>query len=83
MNNIVKNPKYYWPQLRISLCLECSKKFEFLRSSDIYQERFIDAIKKAQPFSVSSLRVPIGSETIQFTQTHLAEIQEILKSGKY
>ena len=83
VNNIVKNPKYYWPQLRISLCLECSKKFEFLRSSDIYQKRFIDAIKSAELFSVRSLRIPIGSESIQFTQTHLAEIQEILKSGKY
>lgn len=45
VNNIVKNPKYYWRQLRISLCLECSKKFEFLRASDIYQKRFITALK--------------------------------------
>lgn len=82
VNNICLRPQYYWPQMRISLCLECSKKFEKLRNNEYVLKQFYDAIKNADVFSNEPISIPIGNEEIHFTQTHLAEIQEIFKTGK-
>ena len=38
VNNIEIRPKYYFPQLRISLCLECSKRFEYLRNKHMIED---------------------------------------------
>lgn len=32
-NCIERKPRYYFPELRLTLCLECSKKFELLRNN--------------------------------------------------
>lgn len=80
VNNIELNPKYYFPQLRISLCLECSKLFEYLRNSPKIREKYIEEIKKAQILSEGTVDIHVGQEyTITFTAKHLAEIQEILR----
>ena len=80
VNNIELNPKYYFPQLRISLCLECSKLFEYLRNSPKIREKYIEEIKKAQIQSEGTVDIHVGQEyIITFTAKHLAEIQEILK----
>ena len=83
VNNIAVQPRYYWPQMRIALCLNCSKKFENLRRIDSVREDFFDALRNTNIQSPEPIEIPIGNMYISFTQTHLAEIQEILKSEKY
>lgn len=80
VNNIEKEPKYYFPQLRISLCLECSKQFEYLRNNEKIRLAFLSDIKNAIITYQGKIEVPIGKyDSITFTGKHLFEIQEILK----
>ncbi len=79
VNNIEKLPEYYWEECGIVLCLECSKHFEELRESSDIRERFYNKIKEANVNVDKPIEIPIGTETVTFSQIHLAEIQEILK----
>ena len=82
VNNIESKPEYYWPQLRVALCLECSKKFETMRNNKEIMDKFYKNIMRANTYSDEPIVVQIGNADIKFTQTHLAEIQEILKQDK-
>lgn len=82
VNNIWTQPEYYWPQMRVALCLDCSKKFKIMRQNREIIEKFYSNINTADIQSREAISVPIGNANIRFTQTHLAEIQEILKSDK-
>jgi len=79
VNNLELKPDYYFRQLRVSLCLECSKKFEMLRNNVRVRKTFIEAIMKTQIYQdQGAVDIPIGDEeVITFTAKHLAEIQEI------
>lgn len=80
VNNIEYKPSYYFPQMRIALCLYCSKKFEELRYNTRFREEFLMGIvDKVISEDDEIIDVPIGPEEIRFTAQHLAEIQEILK----
>lgn len=79
VNNIEKNPKYYWEECGIVLCLECSKHFEELREKIDVRERFYREIKKADVNVDEPIEIPIAADSITFSQSHIAEIQEILK----
>ena len=83
VNNIQRKPKYYWPAMRLSLCLECSKKFESLRSDPFWNAKFEQAILSANTSTPDPVKVPIGNVTITFTQTHLEQIKTILKKKFY
>lgn len=83
VNNIEFHPKYYFPQLRIALCLECSKRFEMFRNND-REKRFLDRIKHANAMGKGTVEIPLFDDySITFTAKHLAEIQEILSSELY
>ena len=82
-NSIFVEPKYYWPQSRISLCFNCSKKFTQLRSNSSFLKQFHSAILSANVNGKDAIAVKIGDSEIHFTQTHLAELQEIIRTGKY
>ena len=82
VNNIWAQPKYYWAQTRIALCLDCSKRFEAMRSNKEIIEQFYRNIESANINTSEPITIQIGNADIRFTQTHLAEIQEILKSHK-
>lgn len=82
VNNIWAQPKYYWPQTRIALCLDCSKRFEAMRSNKEIIDQFYRSIESANIQTNEPITIQIGNADIRFTQTHLAEIQEILKSSK-
>lgn len=80
VNNIESSPEYFFSQLRIALCLECSKRFEALRRNDSIRNAFIESIIDYDIYNESTVDISIGSnDTITFTAKHLAEIQEILK----
>lgn len=84
VNNIIVTPKYYFPQTRVALCLECSKSFEAIRNAHNRKhgeaDSFVTAILEARIDDAGCVDVPIGKDTIRFTATHLAEIKEIFKS---
>lgn len=79
VNNVQRHPKYYWQECGVALCLECSKHFEELRENKTIHDRFINAIRKADPKYTKPIEIAIGNETITFSQTHIAELQEILQ----
>lgn len=80
VNNLELLPKYYWVECGVSLCLECSKRFEELRENRSIRDRFYKKILETDVNVDKPIEIPItDSETITFKQTHLAEIQEILK----
>lgn len=81
VNNIESLPEYFFAQLRIALCLECSKKFEAFRRNNTIRKEFLKRITEYIIYDDESIiDIPIGKEdTITFTAKHLAEIQEILK----
>jgi len=89
VNSLVLAPKYYWPQLHMCFCLECSKRFEEYRRNERVIQKFYDGIAKASIHSDVPIEVVIDRNpdnekciSITFTQKHLAEIQEILKTNK-
>lgn len=47
-----------------------------------FMEKFYKKIEIADTSSTNAISIPIGDVDIRFTQTHLAELQEIIKSGK-
>ena len=79
VNNIELKPKYYFPQTRVALCLDCSKRFESMRQDANKRETFLDQIKCTVITKEGKLSIPFGNEHLTFTATHLAEVQEILK----
>lgn len=86
VNNIELKPEHYWKQLRVSLCLECSKRFELLRQDLMFRNDLMRRLECAHPSNDQDnvqIRFPVaGGEqfSMVFTRTHLAEIQEILKA---
>lgn len=80
VNNIELNPEYYFPELRVALCLECSKIFEQLRNYAPFRKKFIENIIGADLTYQTTISIPIGGDyTITFTGKHLSEIKEILR----
>ncbi|MEG2138417.1 MAG: hypothetical protein RRY64_07115, partial [Oscillospiraceae bacterium] len=80
VNNIQAAPKYYMPQMRIALCLECSKHFESLRNNEKIANDFLAVICDAKITNQGQIEIPIKEYKIRFTATHLAEVQELLKN---
>ncbi len=80
VNNIETQPTHYFSRLRISLCLECSKRFELFRSNDSIRKAFLETIKAEKITQDQGVvDIPIaGDETITFTARHFTEVQEIL-----
>lgn len=79
-NDIEKAPAYAWNQMYLNLCLTCSKDYISMRYNDIVWGEFINAIMAVKPSTAGKFEVPIGNSTITFTATHIAEVQEILKT---
>ncbi len=83
VNNIEREPEYFWKEMRIALCLECSKEFEELRGNDDFYKEFLEEIlRKDLHEGKGAVEVKIGykeNQNIKFSRQHLAEIQEILR----
>lgn len=80
VNNIELNPTYYFPQLRISLCLDCSVEFKDLRKNNDIRTSFEAALRNTPiPPDKDTISIQLGPDSeVIFTAKHLAEIQEIL-----
>ena len=62
--------------------LDCSKRFEAMRSNKEIIEQFYRSVKSTNVHTSEPITIPIGNADIRFTQTHLAEIQAILQTNK-
>lgn len=78
-NDIQKNPKYGWNQMYLSLCLNCSKDYIYLRNNPTVWRNFVEELINTDISNQSAIEIEIGDRTITFTATHLAEVQEIFK----
>ena len=80
VNNIELNPTYYFPQLRVALCLDCSVEFKDLRKNNDIRTAFEAALRNTPiPPDKDTISIQLGPDSeIIFTAKHLAEIQEIL-----
>lgn len=78
-NDVQKKPKYGWDQMYLSLCLNCSKDYVFLRNNPTVWKNFIAEILSVDVANKSTIEIEIADRTIAFTATHLAEIQEIFR----
>ena len=77
---LLKEPKYFFEQMRIVLCLDCGKRFEEMRKGESYCD-FLNELKEADTRNEGRISISITEdECITFTAKHLAEIQEILRS---
>ena len=79
-NDIEKNPAYAWEQMYLSLCLNCSKDYKLLRNNDIIWQQFVKSIMGVNPLNEGAIEISIGGESVTFTATHLAEVQEIFRN---
>lgn len=79
-NDIEKNPAYAWEQMYLNLCLNCSKDYKLLRNNEIIWQQFVKSIMGANPLKDGAVEIPIGGESVTFTATHLAEVQEIFRN---
>ncbi len=82
VNNIQLKRDYYYDECGIALCLNCSSTYKMLRAvPDIY-DRFITELKNANYKQNKPVSVSINDKNIIFSQTHIAELQRILKDGQ-
>ena len=80
VNSLELKPKHYFPQMRVALCLECSKFFEAIRGNGSFREQYLNEIRRANPYVNENIEIPLDQQhSLTFTAAHLAEIQEILK----
>jgi len=64
-------------QMNLSLCPNCASEYRMLRNSDTKMQSFKKNICDINP--EEDKIVQLGEKQVRFTNTHLAEIQEILK----
>ena len=80
-NSLERCPVYEWKEMYLNLCLNCSKDYMVLRHNGVIWRNFINSIMAVNPLDAGLFEIPIGdNNTIAFTATHLAEIQEIFKT---
>jgi hypothetical protein len=78
---IFNNPKKEIEQMNMSFCPNCASKYRMLRSDKEKMNIFQDFLIHSQPGQETIIPIDDDSE-IQFTKTHLAEIQAILNLEK-
>ena len=74
---IFEKPKKELEQMNLSLCLNCAHEYRQLRRDDELMFSFRTNILGKNP--EKDTVVMLGEKRVKFTNTHLAEIQEILK----
>lgn len=80
VNNLELKPEYYYRQMRIALCLECSVDFKILRQNRRIRQQYMDVIKTTPVGVRGTVDIPLlKDKTITFTGKHLAEIQALLR----
>ena len=79
VNAIEYEPEFAWAQMHLCLCVKCSKDYILLRNNKNLRKEFISELITVEFADSEPIPVSIGNTEVNFTATHLAEIQEILK----
>jgi len=75
---IFLEPKKELEQMNLSLCPNCASEYRILRNKNDLMDEFSKSILKSNPENESIVKLN-DEKCIKFTNTHLAEIQEIIK----
>jgi len=80
---IQQEPSLFLPQIYLSLCLECSKRFQGLRATkkSNFSRELFSKITNARITGSGTVTVDMEDSfdlSLSFTETHLAEIQAVL-----
>ena len=57
----------------------CSKSYKELRNNSFVYLKFLESVQKADAYGIYEVSIPIAKKHITFRQTHLAELQEVMK----
>ena len=77
ITEILNKPKKELEQMNLSLCPNCATEYRIMRNNESKMNAFLYEIKNID--SLVETVIPLEDKSIRFTNTHLAEIQEILK----
>lgn len=84
---LLNEPQKELPPMNLCLCLDCAMKFRAIRREKAGMEKFLSEICGVTDTDLADdypIRVPLDhTNDITFSQTHLAEIKELLKLQEY
>jgi hypothetical protein len=75
---IFNKPKKELAQMNLSLCPCCATEYRILRNDNILMDSFKNRILSVDPEKENEI-ILRGDKRVRFTNTHLAQIKEILK----
>lgn len=81
MCQIANSPEVELDPMNLCLCPNCASEYKKMRAEDYDLRYFLDDIENLSDAEIGSMdpvKVEFGNETIWFTQTHIAEIRELM-----
>lgn len=85
MCQIANNPDVELDPMNLCLCPNCAAEYKKMRSDDYSIGYFLGDIEELSEAEISTMdpvKVELDNESIWFTQTHIAEIRELLALKK-
>ena len=79
---LFNNPEVELDPMNLCLCPNCAAKYRTIRSNDYEMKslrRRIFEVKESDVSNGEQVKLPVGGHELWFTQTHFAEIQELIK----
>jgi len=76
VTELFEKPDKELVQLNLSLCPNCAFKYRALRKKLAIMEKFKNSIIESYP--KTNQEIVLDNEKIRFTETHLAELKEML-----
>lgn len=81
MCQIANSPEVELDPMNLCLCPNCASEYKKMRADDYDLRYFLDDIENLSDAEIGNMdpvEVEFGNETIWFTQTHIAEIRELM-----
>lgn len=81
MCQIANSPEVELDPMNLCLCPNCAAEYKKMRTDEVNLEYFLEAIENltdAEIGSMDPVKVAFANEAIWFTQTHVAEIRELM-----
>lgn len=81
MCQIANSPEVELDPMNLCLCPNCASEYKKMRADEYDLRYFLDDIENLSDAEIGSMdpvEVEFGNETIWFTQTHIAEIRELM-----
>ena len=81
MCQIANSPEVELDPMNLCLCPNCAAEYKKMRTDEYDLDRFLKYIEKMTDTEIGSMdpvEVKFGYEAIWFTQTHIAEIRELM-----